>query len=123
MKIGDIVYLTEPVRWRKTPDGDWNEYEYPDWVHRVYDVRFLFWKWRYDYWTNYWEKYTEEEMLRKVEEGTFIFKDGILYLKPHIVLKFSENQSVIAYFNSNEEMESWARSFIDFSKKPFVYLK
>lgn len=26
MKIGDIVYLTEPVRWRKTPDGDWNEY-------------------------------------------------------------------------------------------------
>lgn len=29
MKIGDIVYLTEPVRWRKTPDGDWNEYEYP----------------------------------------------------------------------------------------------
>lgn len=69
------------------------------------------------------EKYTEEEMLRKVEEGTFIFKDGILYLKPHIVLKFSENQSVIAYFNSNEEMESWARAFIDFSKKPFVYLK
>lgn len=34
-----------------------------------------------------------------------------------------ENQSVIAYFNSNEEMESWARAFIDFSKKPFVYLK
>lgn len=98
--------------------------KHPDWVHRVYDVRFLFfWKWRYDYWTNYWEKYTEEEMLRKVEEGTFIFKDGILYLKPHIVLKFSENQSVTAYFNSNEEMESWARSFIDFSKKPFVYLK
>ena len=28
---------------------------------------------------NYWEKYTEEEMLRKVEEGTFIFKDGILF--------------------------------------------
>lgn len=68
-------------------------------------------------------KNQHEEMLRKVEEGTFIFKDGILYLKPHIVLKFSENQSVIAYFNSNEEMESWARSFIDFSKKPFVYLK
>lgn len=26
MKIGTIVYLTEPVKWRKTPDGDWNEY-------------------------------------------------------------------------------------------------
>ena len=62
-------------------------------------------------------------MLRKVEEGTFIFKDGILYLKPHIVLKFSENQSVIAYFNSNEEMESWARSFIDFSKKTICLFK
>lgn len=29
MNIGDIVYLTEPIRWRKTFDGDWNEYEYP----------------------------------------------------------------------------------------------
>lgn len=29
MKIGDIVYLTEPIRWRKTPDGDWDEHEYP----------------------------------------------------------------------------------------------
>ena len=29
MKIGDIVYLAEPVEWRKTPDGDWNEYVYP----------------------------------------------------------------------------------------------
>lgn len=27
--IGDIVYLTEPIRWRKTPGGDWNEHEYP----------------------------------------------------------------------------------------------
>lgn len=29
MKIGDIVYLTKPTRWRKTPNGDWDEYEYP----------------------------------------------------------------------------------------------
>lgn len=29
MKIGDIVYLAEPVEWRKTPDGDWNEHVYP----------------------------------------------------------------------------------------------
>lgn len=29
MKIGDIVYLIEPVKWRKTPDGDWNEHVYP----------------------------------------------------------------------------------------------
>lgn len=29
MKIGDIVYLAEPVEWRKTPDGDWNEHIYP----------------------------------------------------------------------------------------------
>lgn len=27
--IGNTVYLTEPVRWRKTPNGGWNEYEYP----------------------------------------------------------------------------------------------
>lgn len=26
MKIGTIVYLTEPLKWRKTPDGDWDEY-------------------------------------------------------------------------------------------------
>lgn len=29
MKIGDIVYLAEPVEWRKTSDGDWNEHIYP----------------------------------------------------------------------------------------------
>lgn len=97
--------------------------KHPDWVHRVYDVRFLFWKWHYDYWTNYWEKYTEEEMLKKVKEGTFIFKGGVLYLKPHIVLKFSENQSVTTYFNSDEEMENWTKSFIDFSERSFIYLK
>lgn len=29
MNIGDIIYLAEPVKWRKTPKGDWDEYEYP----------------------------------------------------------------------------------------------
>lgn len=29
MKIGDIIYLAEPVEWRKTPKGDWNEHIYP----------------------------------------------------------------------------------------------
>lgn len=29
MEIGTIVYLTEPCKWRKTPDSDWNEHEYP----------------------------------------------------------------------------------------------
>ena len=29
MKIGDIVYLAEPVKRRKTPGGDQDEYEYP----------------------------------------------------------------------------------------------
>lgn len=27
--IGDIVYLTEPVTWRCTPDGSWDEHVYP----------------------------------------------------------------------------------------------
>ena len=29
MKIGDIIYLAEPTRWRLTPDGDWDEHLYP----------------------------------------------------------------------------------------------
>lgn len=29
MKIGDIVYLAEPVKWRRTPEGDWDEHIYP----------------------------------------------------------------------------------------------
>ena len=29
MKIGDIIYLEEPIRWRLTPDGNWNEHLYP----------------------------------------------------------------------------------------------
>jgi len=29
MKIGDIIYLAEPIRWRLTPDADWNERLYP----------------------------------------------------------------------------------------------
>lgn len=29
MEIGTIVYLTEPCKWRKTPNGNWDEYEYP----------------------------------------------------------------------------------------------
>lgn len=50
MKIGDIVYLTEPIRWRKTPDGSWDEYEYPigtplriinDSPFRGYDLEFV----------------------------------------------------------------------------------
>lgn len=50
MKIGDIVYLTEPVEWRKTPDGEWNEYVYPvntpvkiigDSGYRGWDIEFI----------------------------------------------------------------------------------
>ena len=50
MKIGDIVYLAEPVKWRKTPDGDWNEYVYPintpvkiigDSGYRGWDIEFI----------------------------------------------------------------------------------
>lgn len=29
MEIGDIIYLEEPIRWRLTPDGNWNEHLYP----------------------------------------------------------------------------------------------
>lgn len=50
MKIGDIVYLAEPVEWRKTPDGNWNEYVYPvgtpvkiigDSGYRGWDIEFV----------------------------------------------------------------------------------
>lgn len=50
MRIGDIVYLTEPCRWRRTPDGDWDEYEYPigtplriigDSGYRGFDLEFV----------------------------------------------------------------------------------
>lgn len=29
MAIGDTIYLAEPIRWRLTPNGDWNEHLYP----------------------------------------------------------------------------------------------
>ena len=49
MKIGDIVYLAESVKWRKTPNGDWNEYIYPIGTpveiigcgDRGYDIKFI----------------------------------------------------------------------------------
>ena len=50
MKIGDIVYLAEPVQWRKTPNGDWDEYTYPvntpvkiigDSGYRGWDIEFV----------------------------------------------------------------------------------
>lgn len=50
MKIGDIVYLTEPVEWRKTPDGNYDEYIYPvgtpvkiigDSGYRGWDIEFV----------------------------------------------------------------------------------
>lgn len=50
MKIGDIVYLAEPVEWCKTPDGDWNEHIYPvntpvkiigDSGYRGWDIEFV----------------------------------------------------------------------------------
>lgn len=50
MKIGDIVYLAEPVKWRKTPDGDWDEHIYPagtpvkiigDSGYRGWDIEFI----------------------------------------------------------------------------------
>lgn len=49
MKIGDIVYLAQPVKWRKTPEGNWNEHTYPIGTpveiiacgDRGFDVRFI----------------------------------------------------------------------------------
>lgn len=49
MKIGDIVYLAEPVKWRRTLEGDWNEHIYPigtpveiiNCSSRGYDIKFV----------------------------------------------------------------------------------
>lgn len=49
MEIGDIIYLEEPIRWRLTPTGHWNEHLYPagtpvkiiGWGERGLDVEFI----------------------------------------------------------------------------------
>lgn len=62
-------------------------------------------------------------MLESISKRTSFYKDGIVYQKPHIILEFSERHDESIYFDSDEEMEGWFKSFRQEFGKPFIYIE
>lgn len=99
---------------------------HPEWKHYMSDKKFLLWRRHIDYWycsDPCFGTYSEEKMLSSIDNKTSFYKDGIVYQKSHIILKFSERHDEWIYFDSDEEMEGWFESFKQEFGKPFIYIE
>lgn len=97
--------------------------KYKEWVHIVKDTKFLFWKKHYDYWyylDSCFGTYSEQEMLKEIDVENSFYKDGIVYRKPHVILEFSKTHFEVIYFDNNNEMNDWVKSFTQKYKNSFI---
>lgn len=97
--------------------------KYKEWVHIVKDIKFLFWKKHYDYWyylDSRFGTYSEQKMLKKIDVKNSFYKDGIVYRKPRVILEFSETHFEVIYFDNDNEMNDWVKSFTQKYKNSFI---
>lgn len=93
----------------------------PYWEHKVGVHKFLWWKQPYDYWKFCLDIYTEEEMVRELPKYEAYLENGVVYYKPHVILKFSKEHKECYYFDTVEEAEEFVTKILD--KYPNIFYK
>lgn len=93
----------------------------PYWEHKVGVSKFLWWKNSYDYWKFWLDTYTEKEMVKELPKYNAYLENGVVYYKPHVILKFSKEHDICYYFDTVEEAEDLINKFL--SNYPNTFYK
>lgn len=93
----------------------------PYWEHKVGVHKFLWWKNSYDYWKFWFDTYTEKEMVKELPKYNAYLENGVVYYKPHVILKFSKEHNICYYFDTIEEAEDLINKFL--SDYPNIFYK